>query len=398
MINNPKADFLRMDAAFLPKQPASRKYKHFTIDSRPEKTEGGDSKIEFFYVGKSTQKIDLLIQTFSSGYAAENVERAISVLTRVAGTHTIPDFIIVDPSIGESSLLELSHYISDSKIYSRIPFILDASNLGINELQKYRNLRALDEIVLLDDDHKHTLRLKIDFLKKIKNLNSSHVNSRIFINARGKHLLSKNIIKRVFDIVMSLLFIILLSPVFLLIALAIKLESRGPILYVSKRAGKGYKIFDFFKFRTMVLDADKKVQQLSHLNHYNDNDHDENGPVFFKVINDDRITKVGAFLRNTSMDELPQFFNVVMGNMSLVGNRPLPLYEAAKLTTDDWAERFMAPAGITGLWQIKKREKDYMSMEERIKLDIVYSKRYDFMYDLWIMANTPLALLQKSNT
>ncbi len=387
-----------MDAAFLPKQPASKKYKHFTIDSRPEKTEGKDSNIEFFYVGKSTQKIDLLIQTFSCGYAAENVERAVSVLTRVAGTHTIPDFIIVDPSIGESSLLELSHYISDSKIYSRIPFILDASDLGRNELQNYRNLRALDEIILLDDDHKDTLRLKIDFLKKVKNLHSSHVNRRIYEGAPVNRMLSKNIVKRVFDIFMSLLFIILLSPLFLFIALVIKLESRGPVLYVSKRAGKGYKIFNFFKFRTMVLDADKKVQQLSHLNHYNDNDQHEKGPVFFKVINDVRITKVGAFLRNTSMDELPQFFNVVLGNMSLVGNRPLPLYEAAKLTTDEWAERFMAPAGITGLWQIKKREKGYMSMEERIKLDIVYSKRYNFMYDLWIMVNTPSALIQKSNT
>lgn len=115
-------------------------------------------------------------------------------------------------------------------------------------------------------------------------------------------------------------------------------------------------------------------------------------------MNDARITKIGAFLRNTSMDELPQFFNVLLGHMSLVGNRPLPLYEAAKLTTDEWADRFIAPAGITGLWQIKKRGQDEMSMEERISLDIAYSHKYNFMYDLWIMANTPAALIQKSNT
>ena len=203
----------------------------------------------------------------------------------------------------------------------------------------------------------------------------------------------KNIIKRTFDIVVSLLLIIFLSPLFLLIALAIKLESRGPVLYVAQRAGRGYRIFSFYKFRTMVLDADKKMQQLSHLNHYNE--HEENGSVFFKVINDSRITRVGAFLRSTSMDELPQFFNVLLGDMSFVGNRPLPLYEAAKLTTDDWAERFMAPAGITGLWQIKKRKQEYLSLEERINLDIHYSKKYNFMYDLWIMANTPSALIQK---
>jgi len=87
----------------------------------------------------------------------------------------------------------------------------------------------------------------------------------------------------------------------------------------------------------------------------------------------------------------------LMGDMSLVGNRPLPLYEAETLTTDDWAARFMAPAGITGLWQIKKRGQDDMSVEERIGLDIAYANRNSFMYDLWIMANTPTALIQKSS-
>jgi len=106
---------------------------------------------------------------------------------------------------------------------------------------------------------------------------------------------------------------------------------------------------------------------------------------------------VGAFLRNSSLDELPQLFNVLLGDMSLVGNRPLPLYEAETLTTDVWAERFMAPAGITGLWQIKKRGQDDMSVEERIGLDIAYANRNNFMYDLWIMANTPTALIQKSS-
>ncbi len=83
--------------------------------------------------------------------------------------------------------------------------------------------------------------------------------------------------------------------------------------------------------------------------------------------------------------------------MSLVGNRPLPLYEAASLTTDEWAKRFMAPAGMTGLWQIKKRGKEDMSIEERLNLDIDYADRFSFMYDLWIMANTPSALIQRTN-
>ncbi len=179
-----------------------------------------------------------------------------------------------------------------------------------------------------------------------------------------------------------------------MIALAIRLESKGSIFYISKRAGRGYKIFDFFKFRTMFVGADAKIRELSHLNQYNAG---EAGAMFFKINNDPRITKVGAFLRNTSLDELPQLVNVLIGDMSLVGNRPLPLYEAASLTTDEWAKRFMAPAGMTGLWQIKKRGKEDMSIEERLNLDIDYADRFSFMYDLWIMANTPSALIQRTN-
>lgn len=189
--------------------------------------------------------------------------------------------------------------------------------------------------------------------------------------------------------------LLLLSPVFLLIALAIRIESRGPIFYISKRAGRGYKIFDFYKFRTMFAGADLRIQELAHLNQYSENK--QKGPSFFKINNDPRVTKIGSFLRNTSLDELPQLLNVLLGDMSLVGNRPLPLYEAATLTTDQCAQRFLAPAGITGLWQIKKRGREDMSIEERISLDIDYANNYNFMYDLWIMANTPSALIQKSS-
>jgi lipopolysaccharide/colanic/teichoic acid biosynthesis glycosyltransferase len=94
---------------------------------------------------------------------------------------------------------------------------------------------------------------------------------------------------------------------------------------------------------------------------------------------------------------MPQLFNVLKGDMSLVGNRPLPLYEASALTTNESVERFMAPAGMTGLWQIKKRGKDQMSAEERINLDIIYARKHSIAYDFWIIANTPGALLQKSD-
>jgi lipopolysaccharide/colanic/teichoic acid biosynthesis glycosyltransferase len=113
--------------------------------------------------------------------------------------------------------------------------------------------------------------------------------------------------------------------------------------------------------------------------------------------NDPRVTRIGTYLRNSSLDELPQLINVLKGDMSLVGNRPLPLYEASTLTTDEWAERFVAPAGITGLWQIRKRGKDEMSVEERIHLDLAYARNNNLVMDLWIMLQTPRVLLQSQN-
>jgi lipopolysaccharide/colanic/teichoic acid biosynthesis glycosyltransferase len=185
-----------------------------------------------------------------------------------------------------------------------------------------------------------------------------------------------------------------MSPLLVIIGMLIKLTSRGPVLYKSKRAGEGFKVFNFYKFRTMVAGAEEMLDTLHNKNMYNSS---KGNPCFFKVSNDPRITKIGQFLRNTSLDELPQLFNVLKGDMSLVGNRPLPLYEAAALTTREWAERFMAPAGITGLWQISKRGKPKMSAEERISLDIAYARSGSTRRDLKILLATPSALIQKQS-
>ena len=200
--------------------------------------------------------------------------------------------------------------------------------------------------------------------------------------------------KRLFDIFFSSIAIIALSPLFLLIAAAIKLESRGPIIYYSKRAGMGYKVFNFYKFRTMYQDADQRLKELQHLNQYADQE-EEN--CFMKIKNDPRITRVGRIIRKTSLDELPQLFNVLMGDMSVVGNRPLPLYEAAVITRNEWVGRFLAPAGITGLWQVTKRVKDNMSTQERIALDLEYTKKVSLSFDLKIILKTFPAMLQHEN-
>lgn len=233
--------------------------------------------------------------------------------------------------------------------------------------------------------------------------------------------------KRLFDIAFSLAVLIVLFPFFVLIALAIRIESKGRVYYVAPRVGTGYQVFGFIKFRSMFRFADKKVDTLMKDNQYVVDEVDsyelnnespllisDDGLVqediykqkkstkrensFFKVANDPRITKVGRFLRNTSIDELPQFINVLKGDMSIVGNRPLPLYEAELLTTDQWSKRFAAPAGITGLWQITKRGgANKMSADERKQLDIEYAENYSFWYDLKIILKTIPAMLQHEN-
>lgn len=198
-------------------------------------------------------------------------------------------------------------------------------------------------------------------------------------------------LKRAFDIIGASLIILLTAPVWLLVALAIKLESKGPILYHSRRVGAGYRVFNFLKFRSMSVHADRLLDEYRFMNQYAD------GTVFVKIADDPRITKVGRFIRKYSIDELPQLLNVLKGDMSLVGNRPLPIYEAELLTREDWCARFMAPAGITGLWQVTKRGASNMSQEERIALDVRYAQTFNLLTDLNIIMRTPMALVQKEN-
>ncbi|SHG02719.1 sugar transferase [Flavisolibacter ginsengisoli] len=344
------------------------------------------SPLFFLYVGKNDNSIKFLLNTTISGVIAENMENAKKLIKSENFNEQTVDVIILDVPYNPGELKSFESFIrSMGKGYSSIPVIYNECQLPKDQLEFYTSI--VDDVIDLSN-WQFNFSSKISFLKKAKEYNMAlHQKEE---SVKPEYSISK----RLLDIILSTLLLIVALPILALIALAIRLESKGPIFYAAKRAGRGFKIFKFYKFRTMVVNADKKIEALAHLNQYGQT---SNGAKFFKIANDPRITKVGKFLRNSSLDELPQLFNVLKGDMSLVGNRPLPLYEAATLTTNDFVERFMAPAGITGLWQIKKRGKAEMSIDERISLDISYARQANILYDFWIMAKTPAALLQKSD-
>ncbi|RYE56045.1 MAG: sugar transferase, partial [Sphingobacteriales bacterium] len=187
--------------------------------------------------------------------------------------------------------------------------------------------------------------------------------------------------------------LLLLSPFLLVIAIIVALESKGPVIFKSKRVGTGYRVFNFYKFRSMRIGASDELSSFAELNQYAKSEPGDT--VFVKLKNDPRITKFGQFIRKYSIDELPQLFNVLRGDMSLVGNRPLPLYEAEMLTSNEWSMRFLGPAGLTGLWQVTRRGNTIMSERERKKLDNFYAQNHSFWLDIKILLKTLPAAIQK---
>lgn len=188
--------------------------------------------------------------------------------------------------------------------------------------------------------------------------------------------------KRAMDIVGSISCIIILSPIMLAVACAIKLTSKGPVLFKQRRSGLGGKPFAFYKFRSMVNDAEHKKKELMKHNY-------RTGPVF-KMKNDPRVTRIGSFIRKWSLDELPQLFNVIRGDMSLVGPRPPTLNEVPQY--DKWQNRRLEiRPGITCLWQIYARHNK--CFENWVRLDIEYTLRYSLLLDLNILFKTIPAVL-----
>jgi len=190
--------------------------------------------------------------------------------------------------------------------------------------------------------------------------------------------------KRAIDIVVSALLLLALSPLLIALAIGVRLTSGGPAIFVQMRCGLRGRPFRFYKFRSMVADAEARKRELIHLN-------EMQGPAF-KIADDPRITRFGRFLRKYSLDELPQLWNVLIGNMSLVGPRPPTPGEVSAYTRRQ-AQRLSVVPGITGLWQVSGRNK-ITSFDRWVELDLAYIERWTLWLDLRILARTVLVVLR----
>ncbi|MGA1372794.1 MAG: sugar transferase, partial [Pseudomonadales bacterium] len=192
------------------------------------------------------------------------------------------------------------------------------------------------------------------------------------------------ILKRVFDLFIAIPMLIVLTPILLVVALAIKLDSPGPVFFIQKRVGLNKRTFGLVKFRSMVEDAESRINDIEHLN-------EAAGPIF-KITNDPRITRVGKFIRKTSIDELPQLINVLRGHMSLIGPRPMSIRDVNQFSLGIQRRRFSVRPGLACLREVSGRSR--LSFERWLELDLEYIDRWSLWLDLKILARLLPAVIK----
>jgi len=349
------------------------------------------------------------------------------------------DAIICDYYLPGNNGIFLYEWIRAQSKYDDIPFVLLSKEFNA-DIYKKAFKKQINDYYVPSVSNPNDILNRIEFLCADRQT----ISEKESLNEKEEGY-KMPVSKRMFDIFVSFLVLLFVSPVLLLILLAIRLESKGKVYYISKRVGR--KTFDFYKLRSMRTGSDDLLKKLAkEKNQYKKEDtktedstldipcpkcaelpadqlcspmmhidthqicdywfnaqkreEAKNNSTFVKIVDDPRITKVGKFIRNTSIDELPQLINVLKGDMSIVGNRPLPVYEAELLTGDDLSKRFLAPPGITGLWQVELRGKGgKMSEGERMRLDNEYADQftddnYSFWYDIKLILRTVPALFQ----
>ena len=384
------------------------------------------------YIGRNTETIEQLSR-------AENIElvhkenglAAIQWIDNNITEYDKLDAVLCSLNVKGMNAFSLFNHMRFHNLLNKIPFIVLARRFEFASRALARKNNVDDYYALPLDIEK--LKTRIIFLKKYKLEYADKDRKKTFEDFET-HPYKTPFIKRAFDIIMAGGAIIVLSPILLLTAIAIRMESKGKVFYSSKRVGSNFREFDFYKFRSMYPDADKRLKEVEHLNQYQGEALGDECPrckslpdgvfcspvlkqdddteiceyfyikkknakaAFLKVENDPRITKVGKFIRNKSIDELPQLFNILNGDMSIVGNRPLPVGEATAITKSRWSRRFKAAAGLTGLWQVELRGKDgEMSEEERFEYDNTYAENNSFWGDIILIFRTLKIFIQKGS-
>ncbi len=393
--------------------------------------------LNILYIGNNPEYFQAF--TDSKKYSITTIENAIKAL-KYLNSSKAPDAIICEYNLSGNTGFYLFDKIKEYSEFKSLPFVL-LSKVFRNDVYKQAFNAKIDDYYVMSSTFPNDIIARVEFLcqnKKTLDYSKSKV--------RSDEVFKMPLTKRLFDILVASSVLLVASPFLLLIILAIRLESKGKVYYISKRVGR--KTFDFYKLRSMRTGSDELLKKLAQeKNQYNNESKstdnalettcpkcsalsegnfcsdivfqdgnqiceywysvqkaqaNKNTATFIKIVDDPRVTKVGKFIRNTSIDELPQLINVLKGDMSIVGNRPLPVYEAELLTADTKSKRFLAPAGITGLWQVELRGKGgQMSEDERMRLDNVYANHFkgnnfSFWYDIKIILRTIPALLQKS--
>lgn len=391
------------------------------------------------YIGNSGNFFEQLQQQKNlSVSVVENNLKAINYLS----SNRQPQAIVCEYHLTGQNGLALFDWIRQHAEFNAVPFILLAKEFNA-DIYKTAFTKRVDDFFDMASALPQTIVSRIEFLCNYRK-NLSNV---IPVTAPAAPAYKMPVSKRMFDIAVASFALLLASPLLLLVIIAIRLESKGKVYYIAKRVGR--KTFDFYKLRSMRTGADDLLKKLAkEKNQYNTasdkaeinfdapcpkcsqlpygqtcspemyvdnhkicdywynfqkNEAAKSNSAFVKIADDPRITRVGKFIRNTSIDELPQLINVLKGDMSIVGNRPLPVYEAELLTVDALSKRFLAPAGITGLWQVELRgQGGVMSEDERKRLDNEYADHfegdnYSFWYDIKLILRTIPALLQKGS-
>ncbi len=394
------------------------------------------ASLQILYVGNKTRSLEKI--RFRDNCSLTVLNNNLSAVNYLR-TNTNPDAIICDYNLPGNNGFFLFDWIRDRTQYNNTCFILLEKEFNMDNY-KLAFKKRVDDYYVTSASLTNDLMNRIQYLYDFRN-KPSFIDKVVPVQENYKMPISK----RIFDIVLASTVLLFAAPFLLLIILAIRLESKGKVYYIAKRVGR--KTFDFYKLRSMRNGSDALLKNLAkEKNQYNNvsnpidqdvetscpkcsklakgetcsttmyvdknkicefwhnfqqNKAAENSATFVKISNDPRVTRVGKFIRNTSIDELPQLINVLKGDMSIVGNRPLPVYEAELLTEDTMSKRFLAPAGITGLWQVELRgQGGVMSEAERMKLDNEYAdhfkgNNFSFWYDIKLILRTIPALLQK---